>query len=227
MDITSEYSALTANREGLYRFLGRLFEREVDQILLAQMADVTFPGECSEKELDQGYRLLGRYLQHQGSNSEIDLAVDYARVFLGAGIVGNEAAYPYESVYTSPKRLIMQDARDQVLAAYRAKNLKKTETLDIPEDHIALEFEFMALLCQETQQAVAEQDWSAVSDCLKEQLEFLTAHLLNWVPAFCHDIEKYAGTDFYKAVAKIASAYLRIERNILEDMIADCCGYCA
>lgn len=227
MDKTSEYSALIANREGLYRFLGRLFELEVDQTLLDQLADMAFPSECGEEDLDQGYQMLGQYLQHQGSDSVNDLAVDYARVFLGAGIVDNEAAYPYESVYTSPKRLIMQDARDQVLAAYRAKGLNITERLDIPEDHIAIEFEFMALLCQETREAVATQDWSVVSVCLKEQMDFLTAHLLNWVPAFCSDIEKYAGTEFYKAVAKITSSYLRLERNILEDMIADCCGYCA
>jgi anaerobic sulfite reductase subunit A len=48
----------------------------------------------------------------------------------------------------------MQEARDQVVALYRAKGLDKVAELELPEDHIALEFEFMAHLCQEMQSAV-------------------------------------------------------------------------
>ncbi|MBP2635401.1 MAG: cytoplasmic chaperone TorD [Firmicutes bacterium] len=227
MDKTLEYAELISNRERLYRFLGRLYEVEVDKNLLEQITAMIFPVECGEEVLNQGYLLLKNYIMLPLNDPVNDLAVDFARIFLGAGIVGDEVAYPYESVYTSPKRLIMQDSRDQVLAVYRNKGLNKTEGLDIPEDHIALELEFMAHLCQETQQAVAAQDWKAVSACLKGQLEFLTAHLLNWVPAFCTDIEKYAETEFYQAVAKITNGYLHLELDILEDMIADCCGNCA
>jgi len=52
-----------------------------------------------------------------------DLAVDYARIFLGVGIAEGSAAYPYESVYTSKKRIIMQDTLDQVKAMYVAKGI--------------------------------------------------------------------------------------------------------
>lgn len=221
MEKISEYSIIMENRESLYWFLGRLYQVEVDQTLLEQMKGMWFPDECGEDELAQGYRMLSTYCQHLNSDPLTDLAVDYARVFLGAGIAGNDAAYPYESVYTSPKRLIMQDARDQVVVAYRAKGLTKLETLDFPEDHIALELEFMAYLCQETQQALAVSDWWAVSVCLKEQADFLGHHLLNWVPAFCADIEKYAETGLYKAVANITNGYLRLERTILEELIKE------
>ena len=221
MEKISEYSAIIANREKLYQFLGHIYKIEVDQTLLEQMEGMCFPNKCGEEELDAGYQMLEKYLRHPGNDPLTDLAVDYARVFLGAGIVGNEAAYPYESVYTSPKRLIMQEARDQVMAAYRAKGLTKVETQDVPEDHIALELEFMAYLCHDTQQAIDRDDWEAVSVYIEEQLDFLTKHLLNWVPAFCVDIEKYAGTDFYKAVAKVTTGYLRLERNILENMLAE------
>jgi len=217
----SEYLALISNRENLYQFLGRFYKVEIDQTLLDHMEGMCFPTECGDDELAEGYRMLEEYLRNLGSDPLTDLAVDYARVFLGAGIVGDDAAYPYESVYTSSKRLIMQDARDQVVAAYRAKGLNKAETLELPEDHIALELEFMAHLCHETQQAFVTQDWPAVSVCLKEQMEFLEQHLLNWVPAFCADIEKFAGTEFYKAVAKVTNGYLRLERSILEDMSAE------
>lgn len=220
MDKTAEYSELISNRENLYRFLGHIYQSEADQTLLDQMQNMSFPSECGEDDLSAGYRMIEQYFRHPGSDPLTDLSVDYARVFLGAGIAGDDAAYPYESVYTSPKRLIMQDARDQAVAAYRAKGLALAETLDIPEDHIALELEFMAHLCREAQQALAVQDWLSVSTCLQEQMDFLEQHLLNWIPAFCADVGKFAGTEFYKAVAKVTHGYLCLERNILADMIA-------
>jgi anaerobic sulfite reductase subunit A len=221
MDSIAEYSAIMTNREQLYRFLGRLYRVEVDQALLDQMADLSFPEGCGEDELVDGYRMLENYLRRPGFNPVTDLAVDYAKVFLGAGVAKDcDAAYPYESVYTSPERLVMQDARDHVLATYRQKGLEKDAALDFPEDHIALELEFMACLCRETQNALTARDWPAVSTGLKEQKDFLAKHLLNWVPAFCDDIVEFASTDFYKAVARITSGYLAMEQAILEDMIA-------
>jgi anaerobic sulfite reductase subunit A len=221
MDTIAEYSALIANRENMYRFLGRIFKIEADQTLLDQMEGMCFPEECQEEEISKGYRMIEKYLQQLGQDSLTDLAVDYARVFLGAGIVGHDAAYPYESVYTSPKRLIMQEARDQVLEIYRAKGLNKAESLEVPEDHIALELEFMAYLCYETKLALDKKDWPAVTVLLKEQFDFITKHLLNWTPEFCADIEKYAGTEFYKGVSKVTVSYLLMDLSILEEMIAE------
>jgi putative dimethyl sulfoxide reductase chaperone len=222
MDRTGEYTALLENREQLYRLLGRLYKVETDQALLDSMMAMSFPPECGESELDAGYRMLETYLRKPGLDPLTDLAVDYAKVFLGAGITKNgSAAYPYESVYTSPARLIMQDARDQVLAAYRTKGLDKVKTLDVPEDHLGLELEFMGCLCRETQQALAQGDWPTVSASLQEQREFLAKHLLNWVPTFCVDVTKYAETDFYQAVSRMTNGYLRLDRDLLESLIAE------
>ncbi len=221
MDPIAESSAIMENREQLYRFLGRLYRVEVDQALLDNMADLSFPDGSEGDELVEGYRMLENYLRRPGLDPLTDLAVDYAKIFLGAGIFKDcDAAYPYESVYTSPGRLIMQEARDQVLAAYRAKGLDKDAALNFPEDHIALELEFMAFLCRETQHALAARDWPEVSTGLKEQKDFLEQHLLNWVPAFCADVLKLANTDFYRAVAGMTNGFLAMEKAILEELIA-------
>lgn len=217
----TEHSALISNRENMYRLLGRFYRVEVDQTFLDQMKRMNFPAECVEEDLVEGYRTLEHYLREPGSDPLTDLAVDYAKVFLGAGIFQGDVAYPYESVYTSPERLVMQDARDQVVAAYRAKGLNGAEALDVPEDHIALEFEFMMRMCRETQDAIAAQDWPAISTSLMEQKNFLVQHLLNWIPDFCTDVQKCAETEFYKAAAKITSGYLRMEQVLVEDLIAE------
>lgn len=216
-----ELAELISNRENIYRFLGRLYKIETDQALLVQMAGISFPTECNEKELDEGYRMIESFLQHLDAETTTTLAVDYAKVFLGAGIAEMTAAYPYESVYTTPGRLIMQEARDQVMELYRAKGLGKSASLDLPEDHIALELEFIAYLCQETKAAIGAQNWTAIAASIAEQQEFLAKHLLNWVPEFSADIQKYAETKFYGALAKITSGYLRMDQALLEDLATE------
>ena len=213
-----ENMLIHSNRETLYRFLGRIYKTEVDRALLDRMMDMRFPVGRRDAELEEGYRLLEQYLGNPGGDPLTDLAVDYARVFLGAGIATYKAAYPYESVYTSKKRIVMQEARDESVAAYLAKGLRKAETLDFPEDHIALELEFMAFMCVEARQAAEAGDKQALGNCCEEQLDFLNRHLLNWTPEFCGDIEKFAATSFYKAIAKITGGYLRMDCAFLEGL---------
>ena len=53
-----------------------------------------------------------------------ELAIDYVRTFIGHGVNGYSAAYPYESVYTSERRLMMQEARAEVLKTLRENRLE-------------------------------------------------------------------------------------------------------
>jgi anaerobic sulfite reductase subunit A len=210
---------LLTQREQMYRFLGRIYHREMDQALLKKVRGMRFPNEAGAAGLEEGYRMLEAYLRNPGYDPVTDLAVDYARTFLGAGIHERDAAYPYESVYTSPEKLIMQDARDQVVAIYLARGLHVSEKMDFPEDHVALELEFMARLCWESRRELKKR--KALTDCFREQKKFLEEHLLNWVPAFCADVEKYASTDFYRAAAKITLNYLRLDQSLLADWISE------
>lgn len=125
MDRKSDSLKLMKNRENLYRFLVRLYKIEIDEPLLTQMKAMSFPVECCQTKLSEGYRILREYLDNCSSDPITDLASDYAKIFLAAGIADGSAAFPYESVYTSRKKIIMQDAYDQVKAIYAAKGLKK------------------------------------------------------------------------------------------------------
>lgn len=210
------------NRENLYRFLSRLYRFEVDESMLTQMKAMKFPVQCSETELSEGYQMLKEYLKSCTSDSLNDLAVDYAKVFLGAGIAKDSAAFPYESVYTSKKRIIMQEAQDQVKVIYSAKGLSKEDKRpELFEDHIALELEFMAFLCQETKCMFDTENESGILSSLKEEMDFLKQHLLNWICKFCADVEKYADTEFYKGIGKITNGYLKLDYAILENLKKD------
>jgi putative dimethyl sulfoxide reductase chaperone len=221
VDLVSEITALVSSRGDMYRLLARLYQVEVDAALLAGMSQTDWAVESDEPGIREGYRLLGAYLSQLGPDTVTDLAVDYARLFLGAGLAETGAAFPYESVYTHPDRLIMQDARDQVVQLYRAEGLDKIAEWNVPEDHIALEFEFMAHLCQKACQALATGDRPGASAYLEKQKSFLDQHLCKWIPGLCADIRRNAATDFYRGVALATEGYLHVDQALVDKLVAE------
>ena len=101
-----------AGRLTMYRFFARLYLSEVDGETLDDLRGMDFPAGTGSDKLDEGFRLMSSWLENPGTDDPVTaLAVDYARVFLGTGTGEIEdAAFPYESVYTSPGRLMRQKA---------------------------------------------------------------------------------------------------------------------
>ena len=128
-----------ASRTHLYRLLSRLYRTEVDAPLLENLKKLSFP-TANNEILADGYSMLSTYLADCGENALNDLAVDYATVFLAAGSADGQAAIPCESVYTSPKKIFMQEAWEDVCRIYAESGLSKgSEYADLMEDHLALE----------------------------------------------------------------------------------------
>ena len=204
-------------RAGVYGFLSAMYGVEVRKDVLTEMRE-QMSGE-SEEEESAGYALLRRFFQKTAGDDlgalETELASDFAGLFLGGG---RKRAYPYESVYTSPERLLMQRARDEVLALYREEGLGRRDDFKEPEDHIAMEFEFMGYLCQKVLESLDADNAAAAKAALQKQKEFLDQHLLVWVPQFCKDILKFARTDFYKAIAKITEEHLSYESEAIAEL---------
>lgn len=203
-----DYLRIIKNRENFYLFLSRLFEKEIDSNLLKELNQLNFPTEGSMQE---GSELINSFLNHnENSNKEELLAVDYAKTFLGAGEANGKAAYPYESVYTSKEGLVMQKAWSDIKNIYAEKKLSLSTTMaDIKEDHIAIELYYMSYLCS----LCKDNSYS-----LNDQIDFLENHLLNWAPRFLNDVEKYSITDFYKGVAKLTSAFLEYDLDLLKEL---------
>ena len=182
-------------RARTYGLLARIFRVEVDGKFLEELRHLKFPTSTGNEHVDYGYRTMYNYLKGTWEDTLLDLARDYARTFIGHGNNCRSAAYPFESVHTSEKRLLMQDARDEVLAIYRANLLKKGQEWNDCEDHIALELEFMQVMSERTAQALRDGKEDEAVEMLKTQRAFVGQHLANWVPMFVSDIKHFAQTD--------------------------------
>lgn len=214
---------LYKSREQMYRFLSRLYLLEVDETLFEALKEMKFPKEAADEELTEGYACMQGYIQDaaaraqkEGGLTEVldELAVDYARIFLSAGVAQGKAAFPFESVYTSRQHLMMQESRNDVIALYAEKGLTPGKDMyRVPEDHLGLLLEYMALLCAEA----CGEDGGIQETSVAEQKEFLEQHLINWVFAFTADVMAYASTDFYRGLGKLTKGFLSLERSLFAE----------
>ena len=206
-------------RARTYGLLARIFRVEVDGKFLEELRHLRFPTSTGNEHMDYGYRTMYNYLKGTWEDTLLDLARDYARTFIGHGNNGRSAAYPFESVHTSEKRLLMQDARDEVLAIYRANLLKKGEEWNDCEDHIALELEFMQVMSERTAKALKEGKEDEAVEMLKTQRAFVGQHLANWVPMFVSDIKYFSQTDLYIGAGELLLGFVQTEVEALDDLL--------
>lgn len=215
-----DLAALCENRSATYGFLARLFREEVDEALLAELNATDYPVASGNELMDAGYYAIAKYLSNAWVDPLMKLSVDYTRAFLGSGIDTYSAAYPFESVYTSEKRLLMGDARDEVLAIYRSCGLEKSESWTVGEDHVAVELEFMGVLAHRAAAALRAGDEERAFSLINTQRNFMDDHLASWVPVFLEDVRRFAATAFYQGLADLAQGFLKEDAALLADLVS-------
>ena len=200
-----------AARAELYGLLSGAFAREVSQDawlrLCSEEARASFAelaAACGVGE-DAGFFLqsLMPPREYAPGAAVEDLAVDYARLFIGPG---PGLAPPYESVYTSPERRFYGQALGDVTAFMRTEGIRVGDEFHAPADHIAVELAIMQHLARESADQLAAGGAPAA---LAKRLKFLERHLCRWVPQWVVDVRAGAVTAFYREAASVLDEYLQ------------------
>ena len=217
----TELTQVMESRANMCNLLARAFISEVDKDFLTELKHMRFPQNTGNGDIDAAYLALYKYLRKTPESVLDDLAVDYARTFIGSGALDARAAYPFESVYTSEKGLLMQAARDEVLAILRAEKLDGTLTWNEGEDHVGIELLFMREMAKRTNAALEAGDEDSAFSMLVTQRNFQHDHLLNWVFKWAVDVPKYAKLPFYTAFVDLTCAYLREDAALLIELVGE------
>ena len=136
-----------------------------------------------------------------------DLLWEFTRLFIGPYRL---SCPPWESVYASPKKLMMQEAYDEVKDLYRETGLAITNP-DVMADHIGAELNFLSILFDRI-----DFDPKEGSHYIAVVKRFLDEHLKTWIPHFTLDMEEAATLPFYKALARITRDFILTECNLLD-----------
>ena len=207
-----ERTAMTRQRSHVYGFLAAVYRQEITADLLGQIKDPRFLGVFS----DLGVDLSSDFFKKSEKALLDDLAVEYARLFLGPG----RHISPHESVHH-----IKPDEQDSQLWGKTTVEVKKfiestglqyrSEYRGLP-DHISVELEFMEHMILQEARAWGEEDRDGVLDCLNMEKAFMDQHLICWIPGFCEKIIREAEIPFYGEMAALTNNFIEFEKEALE-----------
>ncbi len=203
-----------------YRFLSHMVFKELDAATIEAVAAIEFPTETGNEHLDEGYRLIRRYFNFSASDRRTQLACEYARIFLAAGVYvkSDKTAIPYESVFTSPERIMMQASRDDVVRRFARDGFKVNPDLHEPEDHLSFELEYLAHMNDRAVALAEAGDAVGLRANFARQAAFIDEHILNWLPALTEAARGFAKLAFYPGMLLVAQGTAETCREALAEL---------
>jgi putative dimethyl sulfoxide reductase chaperone len=145
-----------------------------------------------------------------------DFLLDYEALFR---VPGDSYVHPFESVYrehsSSPGKAkgcaVMGDQAREVALIYREQGLAPREGFTEFPDHLGVELELMAVLCQRTAKALEEENRRDAERLSSQQRAFLSEHLLKWSPDRLNKVREKGQTPLYACLADLLRAFLEKE----------------
>lgn len=215
-----EFAEYLAASEETYTFLSQMLFHELNEDAIEALKGQEWPQGTGNETLDRGYAQVKRYFNFASTDMRTQLAVEYARVFLAAGVFGSDkmTAVPYESVFTSEGHLMMQESRDDVVRRFAADGFKVNPDLHEPEDHLAFELEYVSHMSRNAAELVGAGNAEALAANVARQVEFIDAHLLNWVGDLYETAREYAKTTFYTGMLLVVLGAAEQSRDLLAEV---------
>ena len=195
---------------------------EVDEpflewLLKLQPVIVGLAGDSESEEFKEGSRLLGNFVGRVKSDYDRDkhtflqdLAAEYASLFLNVGL---KPVHLAESVYLGKDHLLYEEPYFDVVRIYQIYGFRRRASFREPEDHISIELEFMAHLCDLAALSIEQGKEDFAAGYLRNQKEFLETHLAKWTPELAKKLRWASKNDFYLAVAGLLEGFVSTERS--------------
>lgn len=185
--------------------------------LIAEDIFSEIPFGANQEESQQGMAILSQWAGEQqgalGKPALDALKVDYLALFIGPAKMH---APLWESVYFSKEHLVFQERTLEVRKWYRRFGLQVEHLNNEPDDHIGLEFSFIAHLASQALHAAEVRDLTGFIHHWNAQKEFFSAHLLQWGPEWSRLVIQNARTDFYRGIGHLTLGSLLAIAELLQ-----------
>lgn len=120
------------------------------------------------------------------------------------GVTAAALVPPYESVHRGTEGLVFDEQTLEVRAAYRDLSLRAPRLNREPDDHIGLEFDFVAQSCLRAIDAVDAGEDAEAARFVGVGAAFLREHLLAWAPDMLASMIAQADTHFMRGVGLLS-----------------------
>lgn len=151
---------------------------------------------------------------HDASYAE-EISQDYTRLFIGPHI----PAPIWESVWRDEENLLFGKDTLIVRDFYQKIGLAFEKNATEPDDHMALELEFMWVLNAGLLGAMQNSDYAMIQESCHLQQQFLAEHVLQWIPQTSEILEQAAQTTFYRLFARMLISFLPMDYQFLQEFL--------
>jgi TorA maturation chaperone TorD len=204
------------SRSNVYGLLAAVFRAEPSAAFLAQLKARGFASALDSLGLSLGNDLNDSSCEKLAE----DLAVEYARLFIGPGphispheSVNIEFPNPMEATLWGPQTV-------KVKKFIEAAGLEYDDSFTGMPDHLSAELEFMQRLATKEAEAWAEPNEEFATNILKIEQRFLDEHLSRWVPRFSDKVIEMSVHTFYPRFAEMMKGFLEFEARNVQSFIA-------
>lgn len=200
-----ELARTARERQSLHGLLAILFRSEPGVDLIAELRAPKL-----RRTLEAAGVTLGKDF-HAGPADVLagELAVEYARLFLGPG----HHVSPHESVQLKRGSGTLWGVETAVVKRFMAAaGFELDESSPLLPDHLSVAFEFLAHLTGEEAQAWAWDEQDLAAACLQWQYRFIADHTGRWIGRFADQVREQAELPFYDSFAHFAVEYLAAEK---------------
>jgi len=183
----------------IFNLLKHIFWSEPKKEFLKGIGEIEILS--GESDIDKGMNLLIEVVRKNKDRLDEyseELALEFARLFIGPK---NPPATPYSSVYLSESKTVMTDVTIDVRKMYLEAGMAVKNLYSLPDDHIAIELEFLQYLTERIIELFEKGQREEASNLNEIRDEFLKEHFSKWAPEFADSIIASTNDDFYRGAA--------------------------
>ena len=211
-------STLLAGRGYVFSLLHKLLGAEPTKELL----DVVSSKESLESValFESDSEAAARLKDVLASCSEMDaeaVKLEYTRLFLGPDKL---IAPPWESCYTAKERALFQQSTLQVRSWYQQYSYVPAGYPSHPDDHISLMMHFLALTTERAAACLESDLMCGYRSLLEGQKLFEKNHILNWMDAYCADMDQSETKVLYPQLVRAMADFIAYDQTALEELLA-------
>lgn len=138
-----------------------------------------------------------------------ELLIDYAKLFVGPDVL---LAHPYGSVYLDGSKVLMGDSTMDVIARYQDADFAISPDFKEVPDHIAVELEFLYLLCFNEALAQTEERTDDQHEWNQRRQSFIKSHISRWIDDFCDKLRNNTQFDYYRHLADLTQRFISAQK---------------
>jgi TorA maturation chaperone TorD len=213
---TSDLAASAEDRSRFFWWLAEWFLGPPQRDRLASLAAGDAAATPPQDELEAAWQALSRAVPDPDTMSLDEIGAEYTRLFSGIQ-EGLGPPPPFESVWREDR--LMGEATVAVIEDYAQAGFADIEPEAGPQDHLAVELKFLALLALREAQAWRDGDSAGAENRQARQRDFLEKHLGVWVPPWAETIKTQARLPLFAALAALTQAALEHTRMELTEPV--------